>query len=145
MWLPACTLPASLGRDDWTRHLLARLCASVLIAASLPALPHVLPVIQAWTDAGCLMQRLAGLPCPGCGITTSLLALMHGDIGRAWQANPAGAGIALLLAGQAAVATVWLRSRARPGRGPTWLQQLDLLAIGGLLVVWIGRLMQAAW
>jgi hypothetical protein len=29
-------------------------------------------------------------PCPGCGLTTSFTALLHGDLSAAWKANPFG-------------------------------------------------------
>ncbi|MEO5822556.1 MAG: DUF2752 domain-containing protein [Vicinamibacteraceae bacterium] len=61
---------------------------------------------------------MAGLPCPGCGVTTSLLALGRADIGAAWHANPAGAGVAVLLGGQRSLP----RSRCtrRRPRGEAW-------------------------
>lgn len=38
----------------------------------------------------CLAQRLFGIPCPGCGITRSVAALLRGDLRAALTANPAG-------------------------------------------------------
>ncbi|GEM_PF-845771 len=29
-------------------------------------------------------------PCPGCGLTTSFTALLHGDFAASWKANPFG-------------------------------------------------------
>ncbi len=110
MWLPAFAVPARIARDDWSRHLMARLGASILAAIALIAVPHVLPALARWTDAACLVRGLTGWPCPGCGITTSLLALGRGDIVASWAANPAGFGVAGLLLGQAILATAALRS-----------------------------------
>ena len=92
MWLPASAIPARIARDDWSRHLVARLGASILAATALVAAPHALAAIARWTDAACLFRGLTGLPCPGCGITTSLLALARGDAQASWSANPAGFG-----------------------------------------------------
>jgi hypothetical protein len=38
----------------------------------------------------CVAQALFGIPCPGCGITRSVLALLAGDVRQAWLHNPAG-------------------------------------------------------
>ena len=141
MWLPAFAIPARVARDDWSRHLLARLGASILAAAALVGLPHALPAIARWTDAACLFRGLTGWPCPGCGITTSLLALARGDVQASWSANPAGAGVAALLAGQALVAIVSMRGGAPTHGGLPWLTWLDRIAIGGLMAAWLGRLM----
>ncbi len=35
----------------------------------------------------CLSQRIAGLPCPGCGMTRSVIALGRGEIGRSLHLN----------------------------------------------------------
>lgn len=141
MWLPASAIPASIARDDWSRHLLARLGASTLAATALVAVPHALPAIVRWTDVACLFRGLTGLPCPGCGITTSLLALARGDVQASWSANPAGFGVAALLAGQAVVAAVAMRRGASSHGALPWLVGLDRMAIGGLLAAWVGRLM----
>lgn len=141
MWLPASAIPARLARDDWSRHLVARLGASILAAVVLVAVPHAIPAIARWTDAACLFHGLTGLPCPGCGITTSLLALASGDAQTSWAANPAGFGVAALLVGQAMVATIVMRRGAPTDGGRRWLAWLDRMAIGGLAAAWAGRLM----
>lgn len=145
MWLPAFAVPARIAPDPWTRHAVARLGASILAVAALIAWPHVLPALARWTDAACLLRELTGLPCPGCGITTSLLALGRGDLVASWAANPAGVVVAGLLSGQAVVAADALRARAAASgteagtraEGFVWL---DRVAVGGLLAAWVGRL-----
>jgi Protein of unknown function (DUF2752) len=141
MWLPASAIPPCIARDDWSRHLVARLGASILAATALVAVPHALPRIAQWADAACLFRGLTGLPCPGCGITTSLLAVARGDAGASWSANPAGFAVAALLVGQMVVATVALRRGASSSGGLTWLAWLDRLAMGCLMAAWAGRLM----
>ena len=143
MWLPTSAIPAWIARDDWSRHLAARLGASILAATALVAVPHALPAIARWTDAGCLFHGLTGLPCPGCGLTTSLLALARGDAQASWAANPAGFGVAALLVGQAVVAVALMRRGASSHGGLPWLAWLDRMAMGGLLAAWAGRLMWA--
>ena len=113
----------------------------MLAAAALVAGPHAFQAIARWTDAACLFRGLTGLPCPGCGITTSLLALARGDVQASWSANPAGLGVAALLAGQAVVAAAAMRRGAPGNAGLPWLAWLDRMAVGGLMAAWVGRLM----
>ncbi|HEY4261277.1 MAG TPA: DUF2752 domain-containing protein [Schlesneria sp.] len=66
--------------------------AAVFVAsrqATLDALPHV-----------CLVQTIGGIPCPGCGVTRSIFALLIGDLSRAWQTNPAGPLLCLSVVSQ---------------------------------------------
>jgi Protein of unknown function (DUF2752) len=141
MWFPASAIPARLAPDDWSRHLAARLAASMLAAVALIALPGAMPAVARWTGAACLFRGLTGLPCPGCGITTSLLALGRGDLQASWAANPAGVAVAVLLAGQAGVALVAIRRSRGDTRGMRSLTWLDRIGLGGLLAAWAGRLM----
>jgi hypothetical protein len=46
------------------------------------------------------MKKLLGIPCPGCGISHSMMAAFRLDLGKAWFANPAGIGVALLFSFQ---------------------------------------------
>jgi hypothetical protein len=38
----------------------------------------------------CPLRTVTGIPCPLCGMTTSVTAAVHGDLGAAIAANPAG-------------------------------------------------------
>jgi len=145
MWLPAFAVPARIAPDAWTRHAVARLGASMLAAGVLIGWPHAMAALARWTDAACLLRALTGLPCPGCGITTSLLALGRGDVAASWAANPAGLAVAGLLVGQALVAAAALRATTSAAGRPVvvWLRclsWLDRAALGGLLAAWVGRL-----
>jgi hypothetical protein len=76
--------------------LVVRACAGVaaaqiaLSAAKLPAWP-------------CVFYHVTGLPCPGCGLTRSCIALLHGDAVQSLRYHPFGpfllAGILLLAVG----------------------------------------------
>jgi hypothetical protein len=61
----------------------------------------------------CTIHFLTGRPCPSCGLTTSVSAIVHGQFALAWRANPIGF---LIVAGAIAVtcnslmALVWGRS-----------------------------------
>ncbi len=65
------------------------------ILSSLFALAFVFLV--PWIPHVCLMQVCFGLPCPGCGITHALRALLTGNWQASLAANPAGIMIALCL------------------------------------------------
>lgn len=47
----------------------------------------------------CSIQFLFGVPCPGCGMTTSFAWYVRGNWIKAWQANPAGLYLAILCTG----------------------------------------------
>ena len=54
----------------------------------LPLLFWLLPTT--WLERGpslCLITRITGKHCPGCGMLRALSALAHGDPRRAWQYN----------------------------------------------------------
>ena len=105
-----------------------------------------------WLTSGpalCPFKLLTGLPCPGCGLTRSAVALLHGDPTASVFYHPLGAPlvIAAVLIG-VVDAWVWWRRR-RPGEAPTSpflvLERLfrtpaPWVAIGALLVTWLVRL-----
>jgi hypothetical protein len=62
----------------------------------------VLPALPGHPGAPCPLRTLTGIPCPLCGMTTSVEATVHLNIAGALAANPAGiaavlAAIVLLL------------------------------------------------
>jgi hypothetical protein len=38
----------------------------------------------------CMFKSLTGIPCPACGVTRSILSLMHADFSNAFLINPLG-------------------------------------------------------
>ncbi|MFZ6012620.1 MAG: DUF2752 domain-containing protein [Bacteroidota bacterium] len=48
------------------------------------------------TTTLCMFKNISGLPCPSCGITRSVLLILHGDVAEAMLMNPLGF-IAILL------------------------------------------------
>ena len=86
----------------------------------------------------CPFRVLTGVPCPTCGTTHAVLALLHGEIGRAFAANPAAAaaGIAFVVGGL--VAPAWAALRWPVPDLPTPLPRWARAAIVGLLLAnWI--------
>ena len=55
----------------------------------------------------CPFRTWTGVPCPTCGTTHAAVAMLHGEIGAAFAANPlaAAAGICFIVGG--VVAPVW--------------------------------------
>jgi hypothetical protein len=45
----------------------------------------------------CLVKHITGIPCPSCGSTRSVLALINGNISEAASLNPFGFIIALIM------------------------------------------------
>jgi hypothetical protein len=78
-----------------------------LVCDATPESVHML----GWhVDLGCGMRQAFGIPCPGCGMTRSVLLTLHGDVGAALAVNPVGpvfvAGL-LLLASAFATGRAW--------------------------------------
>jgi hypothetical protein len=78
----------------------------------------------------CHVQSLLGIPCPSCGMTTSVSLCMHGDFTAACRVNWAGVVVAVL----GFVTACWLCLIAVTGRCPRRLtpdQAVQWLAIAG--------------
>jgi len=69
----------TLEATDLRRAGAAMLVAGVVLPA-LPGHPHLF----------CPLRTLTGVPCPLCGMTTSVEASVHLHVGHALAANPAG-------------------------------------------------------
>lgn len=83
---------AKLRIPDRSQHHFAILISTLVILLLVPLAPHV--------PHFCLMKKFLGIPCPGCGISHSVMAAFQFKLAKAWLANPAGIGVALLFAFQ---------------------------------------------
>uniref|UniRef100_A0A7C4LMM7 DUF2752 domain-containing protein n=1 Tax=Schlesneria paludicola TaxID=360056 RepID=A0A7C4LMM7_9PLAN len=93
--LPTGGLP--IGR---TGRTLLTLCGAVLLAGfglarQIEPDPRGYGTHQRLGLPGCAFQMLYRRPCPGCGMTTSLVHFARGEWSAAMRANPAGVLLAL--------------------------------------------------
>lgn len=106
-----------------------------------------------WIEVGpllCPFRLLTGLPCPGCGMTRSVVALAHGDLHASLFYHPLGFVVVavgvMLVAADSMDFLGWRRAGAVQSSGAVAL--LDGLAVGpaawgavvALLGVWAVRL-----
>lgn len=116
---PAIADERSTGRS---RHL-----TWLLLAASVPALALVLDV-RSGVGVGvrgveslklpelCSMRRFLGVPCPACGLTRSVILLMHGDLRGSLAMHRLGWLVFGLI-----VLQIPYRLLAMSGREPRWV------------------------
>jgi len=86
----------------------------------------------------CLLRHWTGVPCPGCGVTRSIAALLHGGLGEALTLHP----LAPVAAAEALVGWIaWGVSLTRRRRGldERWLAALLLANLAAFVALWIVR------
>ena len=112
------------------------LIAFVLAGLAALAIAFEVPV--------CPTATLFGVPCPGCGLTRATLALLHGDVRRAFAFHPLVFVLAPLYFGALGAAAVSFVRGPSAARRRTWFTRRGvtvalwiLLAI--VLGVWIAR------
>lgn len=90
----------------------------------------------------CTMRMLAGIRCPGCGMTTSWSHFMHGQWRESQAANLGGFLLAIYCLGFAAVCGQVAISGRMPGIDVQRVLGIGLLAITGVtLATWGWRLL----
>lgn len=103
-----------------------RIPAAMLLGAgiALPLLGHPGP--------GCLLRAVTGVPCPLCGMSTSVTSTVRGDLPDAFAAAPAGVALVGL--------AIWVLVTGRPRR-----VEIPLPGVVALLVVmWVFQLFRFA-
>jgi hypothetical protein len=79
------------------------------IAAIRPALPAAVPL-----GPPCPLRTLTGVPCPFCGMSRGVVALVHGHVSEAFTFNP---GVFLIVAMAIVLLVAWRWQRVRV---PVW-------------------------
>jgi hypothetical protein len=118
----------------WGRR--AGVAPFLLAAAALVPAPAAGAAGVVGVPSLCLFHHLSGLPCPGCGMTRSLVCCAHGAWADAIAFHPLGP---LVFAGLVIVALARLtRPQNRlPARGA---EAVMTVGVALLLVVWLARL-----
>jgi Protein of unknown function (DUF2752) len=126
--------PVQTADDPLGGIFLRLLALGLRPATSLPVALLVgacIPV--AWVTGGpqlCPFKLILGLPCPGCGMTRSVVTLLHGDLAASLYFHPLGLPLVLFLASLALLdGLAWWRS-TRPGQHPlpaSWLPERVML------------------
>lgn len=98
------------------------------VGGAILALGVVLPHVPGNPGLPCPLRTLTGVPCPFCGLTTSVKAVLQGDGHTAWAANPFGLLVVLF-----ALALV-LRPRWRRLRLPV------VVLVAGVTASWLFQL-----
>lgn len=140
---PSPPLPADRLAMERERHgvMLALTVAAFLLLLVLEVRPEgkvgVAGMESLELPEACLSRRWFGIECPGCGMTRSLVSLVHGDFAAAWRYHRLGWVIGLAAVVQAAVRIAALRS-LRHGRilNTRWLDPALLGLMLLLLVSW---------
>ncbi len=110
-------------------------------AACMQVLPdqHVaLAYLPTWVvPPTCPMHAMLGIPCPGCGLTRSIILLAHGNLGGSLEMNRMGLifGLAILAQFPYRIAAL-----ARPGRtilSRPWTKGIAAALIAGLVINWL--------
>jgi hypothetical protein len=137
--LPRRLLRRLIADDTRRLHLNVLLSSVLLLLLFLwlshhPGLLYRLPHV-------CLVRHYLGIPCPGCGVTGSLLALARGNLTKAWYLHPAGALFGIFLGLQLPLRAValWKRDLSRPVSAISRVLGGGILAC--LLLVWVYRVL----
>lgn len=121
---------------SWRSHASFRIAAAPTVFVLIFAIARVADQ-RGWIVATCLSRWLIDIPCPGCGITTSVAALFSGHLQVSLDASAAGPAVLAFFALQTILAAV---AALRIVAEPTLLRisQLNSQALSTvLLLTWI--------
>lgn len=113
-----------------TRLAVPPIAFAVIFCASEAARRYGIPL------GFCVSQRLFGIRCPGCGVTRSVAALLHGDLTAAMTANVAGPVVCAYFLVQLLCFAVVIHRRQQQ-RVFRWQQQNERVLLAGLLAAWL--------
>jgi hypothetical protein len=90
----------------------------------------------------CVFQKILNSPCPGCGVTRSICAVMEGDLFSAWEHNPSGLFLYCYLIAQIPIRIIALKFHASQGLVSQVSHIGGKIVVFVLLLVWIVRLIK---
>lgn len=136
----------SMAWPVW-RRIVAGLTVLFLVAggvglAGLEPDPRGFGTHQQLGFPGCTLRTLFGIPCPGCGVTTSLALFVRGRFVESAVVQPVGFALGTVLAGVA----VWLALSAGFGRSmvircpKNWAAGIAVGLAVLAMIVWLIRL-----
>ncbi len=94
----------------------------------------------------CVLRQTTGLPCPGCGLSRSVVAAAHGNWSESFTYHRLGGVFLLFLVLQALYRLAWLglpRLRATVGGAGRFLDMAIFPLMILLFINWIPTLMSA--
>jgi len=128
-------------RLTWPSWRFAGPCSSVPRSSLQPGPGHQQARLGPLRLPGtCVFRSVTGIPCPGCGLTRSMIAGMHGRVGESWRFHRLGLltlGFILMQFGYRAGALISPRASRR---WSFWEKALNrgLLGLGLLFVLnWV--------
>ncbi len=139
--------------DQLTHTLVLLTCLGMLVMGALLMPPRAPSDPLALGDVPlpllCGFRRATGLDCPGCGLTRSVTATLHGQLNHAVDWNPVGPLVAVYALLQALRHGLWLAwPDWRLQREKRWGRALDraiLVLVGLLLLQWLWRTGPELW
>lgn len=91
----------------------------------------------------CVWRNLTGIPCPSCGSTRGVLALLRGDWLGPWRHNPLVATLGAVVLALAVLRVGFCRAfrvhLSRPEKLAAWCLALAALAANWAYVIWRGN------
>jgi hypothetical protein len=122
------------------------LAAAVLLPPVAPGAEGGLTLAGVRLPEVCALQRAAGLPCPGCGLTRSWVSALHARPAESLAHHPLGWLVLLYVAAQLGRHAAWLTLPRRRPAVERLGRPLDrgVIALGVLLLVaWVPRILGA--
>lgn len=130
-WAPALLGPVLRNRGVTLGLTAACVAQAALVALRLPGWP-------------CPVRSLLGVPCPGCGMSRAVVALVHGEWARALRLHAFAPVALVVLALVAAAALLPARGRDRLAALVTRVESssgLTVFLAAALFLYWLFRLL----
>jgi hypothetical protein len=80
-------MPATL-RSNFGGTTTVDVRAARIVGAAILGVAAVRPILPVEVAPPCVLRTLTGVPCPLCGMTRGVTAVVHGQLGHAAMLNP---------------------------------------------------------